>query len=77
MTGEGIERGILSVIMTILVGGDATMPTLLGLSEMKSNKPFAPLALLGYCLQQRDVFASLREQVQLEQKCIVYTPYDK
>jgi hypothetical protein len=63
--------------MTILVGGYATMPTLLGLSDMNSNTQFAPLALLGYCLQQRDFFAPLREQVQLEQKSIFYTPYDK
>ena len=53
------------------------MTTLLGLSEMKSNTQFAPLGLLGYHLQQQDFFAPLREQVQLEQKHLVYMPYDK
>jgi hypothetical protein len=43
--------------MTILVGGYATMTTLLGLSDMKSNTQFAPLGLLGYHLQQRHFFA--------------------
>lgn len=63
--------------MNILVGGYATMTTLLGLSEMKSNTQFAPLGLLGDHLQQHDFFAPLREQIQLEQKCIIYSPYDK
>lgn len=53
------------------------MTTLFGLSDMKSNTQFAPLGLLGYRLQQRDFFAPLREELQLEQKSIVYTPYDK
>lgn len=53
------------------------MTTLLGLSDMKSNTQFAPLGLLGYHLQQRDFFAPLREQIQLEQKHVFYTPYDK
>lgn len=53
------------------------MTTLLGLSDMKSNTQFAPLGLLGYHLQQHDFFAPLREQIQLEQKCLLYTPDDK
>jgi len=53
------------------------MTTLLGLSEMKSNTQFAPLGLLGHHLQQHDFFAPLREQIQLEQKCLLYTPDDK
>src|SRR5215510_3806362 len=55
----------------------ATMTNLFGLSEMNSNTQFAPLALLGYCLQQRDFFAPLREQLHLQQKSVFYTPYDK
>lgn len=53
------------------------MTNRLGLSDMKSNTQFAPLALLGYHLQQRDFFAPLREQIQLPQKHLSYTPYDK
>lgn len=53
------------------------MTTLLGLSDMKSNTQFAPLGLLGYHLQQHDFFAPLREQIQLEQKCLLYTADDK
>jgi hypothetical protein len=53
------------------------MTNRLGLSDMKSNTQFAPLALLGYRLQQRDFFAPLREQIQLPQKHLSYTPYDK
>jgi hypothetical protein len=53
------------------------MMNLFGLSEMTSNTQFAPLALLGYRLQQRDFFAPLREQLQLPQKSVFYTPDDK
>jgi|SRR5215510_10202271 len=53
------------------------MTNLFGLSEMTSNTQFAPLALLGYCLHQRDFFAPLRTQIQLPQKSVFYTPYDK
>jgi len=53
------------------------MTNRLGLSDMKSNTQFAPLALLGYRLQQRDFFAPLREQIQIPQKHLSYTPYDK
>jgi hypothetical protein len=53
------------------------MTDLFGLSDMRSNTQFAPLALLGYRLHQRDFFAPLREQVQLRQKRVFYTPYDK
>ena len=52
------------------------MTKLLGVSDMKSNTHFAPLGLLGYRLQQREFFAPLREQIQLRQKHISYTPYD-
>lgn len=53
------------------------MTDLFGLSDMTSNTQFAPLALLGYRLHQRDFFAPLREQLQLQQKMVFYTPYDK
>lgn len=53
------------------------MGELLGLSEMKNNTQFAPLAVLGYRLRERDFLAPLREQVQLPQKTVFYTPYDK
>lgn len=53
------------------------MTHLFGLSAMNSNTQFAPLALLGYRLQQRDFLAPLREQLHLQQKSVVYTPYDK
>ena len=53
------------------------MTQLFGLSDMKSNTQFAPLGLLGYRLQQRDFFAPVREQLQLQQKRILYSPYDK
>lgn len=53
------------------------MTTLLGLSDMKSNTQFAPLALLGNHLQQHHFFAPVQEQMQLEQKRIYYSPYDK
>ena len=53
------------------------MTNRLGLSDMKSHTQFAPVALLGYRLQQRDFFAPLREQMQLPQKHLSYTPYAK
>jgi hypothetical protein len=53
------------------------MTDLFGISTMASNTQFAPLALLGYRLHQRDFFGPLREQVQLPQKSVLYTPYDK
>jgi hypothetical protein len=49
----------------------------LGLSAMKSNTPYAPLAALGSFLQQQDFFAPLREQVQLDCKTVVHTPHEK
>jgi hypothetical protein len=52
------------------------MTNRLGLSDMKSHTQCAPLALLGYRLPQRDVFARLREQIQLPQKHLSSTPYD-
>ena len=53
------------------------MSQLLGLSEMKSNTQWAPLALLGYRLQQREFFAPLYEQLHLSQKTVRYAPQDK
>src|SRR2546428_2268700 len=53
------------------------MSKLLGLSAMQSNTHYAPLALLGYRLQQRDFFAPLRDQVHLKQKSVFYTPQEK
>ena len=53
------------------------MTKLFGLSDMKSNTQFAPLALLGYRLQQRDFFAPLHQQVRLQQKSVDYTPQEK
>lgn len=53
------------------------MTKLFGLSDMKSHTQFAPLALLGYRLQQRDFFAPLHQQVQLPQKSVDYTPQEK
>lgn len=53
------------------------MSQLLGLSKMKSNTQWVPLALLGYRLQQRDFFAPLFQQLDLTQKKILYTPQDK
>ena len=53
------------------------MSRLLDLSEMKSNTQWAPLALLGYRLQQRDFFAPLYEQLHLSQKKVLYAPQDK
>ena len=53
------------------------MSQLLGLSKMKSNTQWVPLALLGYRLQQRDFFAPLSQQLELTQKKVLYTPQDK
>ena len=53
------------------------MSQLLGLSAMKSNTQWVPLALLGYRLQQRDVLAPFYHQRDLRQKKVLYTPQDK
>jgi hypothetical protein len=53
------------------------MRRLFGLSDMKSNTQWAPLALLGYRLQQRDFFAPFYQQLDLTQKKVFYTPQDK
>lgn len=53
------------------------MSQLLGLSDMQSNTQWAPLALLGYHLQQRDFFAPFEQQLDLMQKKVLYTPQDK
>ena len=53
------------------------MPRLLGLSEMKTNTQWAPLALLGYRLQQREFFDPLYQHLDLNQKQLRYTPQDK
>jgi len=47
------------------------MSQLLGLSAMKSNTQWVPLALLGYRLQQRDFFAPLYQQLDLTQKKVL------
>ena len=48
----------------------------LGLSAMKRTTQYAPLAALGYLLQQRDFFAPLREHVQLDCKTVRHQPYE-
>ncbi len=53
------------------------MSKLLGLSEMKSNTQFAPLAALGYYLQKQDFFAPIRDEVQLGIKTVRHEPYQK
>jgi hypothetical protein len=53
------------------------MHRLLGLSDMKANTQWAPLALLGYRLQQRKFFEPLYQNLDLYQKQIRYTSQDK
>jgi len=53
------------------------MHRLLGLSDMKANTQWAPLALLGYHLQQRQFFAPLYQHLDLNQKQLRYTSQDK
>ena len=53
------------------------MHRLLGLSDMKANTQWAPLALLGYRLQQRKFFEPLYPNLDLHQKQIRYTSQDK
>jgi hypothetical protein len=53
------------------------MCRLLGLSGMKANTQWAPLALLGYRLQQRHFFDPLYQQLDLHQKQMRYTSQDK
>ena len=53
------------------------MHRLLGLSDMKANTQWAPLAVLGYRLQQRKFFEPLYQQLDLHQKHIRYTSQDK
>ena len=53
------------------------MRRLLGLSDMKANTQWAPLALLGYRLQQRNFFDPLYQHLDLHQKRIRYTSQDK
>jgi hypothetical protein len=53
------------------------MGQLLGLSAMKSNTQWAPLAVLGYRLQQRKFFEPLYQQLDLKQKQVFYTSQDK
>ena len=53
------------------------MHRLLGFSDMKANTQWAPLALLGYRLQQRKFFDPLYQQMDLNQKQIRYTSQDK
>jgi hypothetical protein len=53
------------------------MHQLLGLSDMKANTQWAPLAVLGYRLQQRKFFEPLYQQLDLHQKHLRYTSQDK
>jgi hypothetical protein len=53
------------------------MHQLLGLADMKANTQWAPLALLGYRLQQRKFFEPLYQQLDLQQKRLRYTSQDK
>ena len=53
------------------------MHRLLGLSDMETNTQWAPLALLGYRLQQRKFFEPLYQQLDLHQKQLRYTSQDK
>jgi hypothetical protein len=53
------------------------MHRLLGLSDMKANTQWAPLAVLGYRLQQRKFFEPLYQQLDLPQKHLRYTSQDK
>ena len=53
------------------------MHRLLGLSDMKANTQWAPLALLGYHLQQRQFFDPLYQHLDLNQKQLRYTSQDK
>ena len=53
------------------------MHRLLGFSDMKANTQWAPLALLGYRLQQRKFFDPLYQQLDLHQKQVRYTSQDK
>jgi len=53
------------------------MVKLLGLSEMRNNTQFTPLAALGYYLQEQDFFAPLRDEVQLGIKTVRHEPYQK
>lgn len=52
------------------------MSKLLGLSQMKSNTQFAPLAALGYYFQKQDYFSPLRG-VDLKIKTVYHKPYEK
>lgn len=53
------------------------MHQLLGLSDMKANTQWAPLALLGYRLQQRKFFDPLYQCLNLHQKQLRYTSQEK
>jgi hypothetical protein len=53
------------------------MHQLLGLSDMKANTQWAPLAVLGYRLQQRKFFEPLYQHLDLHQKQLRYTSQDK
>ena len=48
-----------------------------GLSAMNRHTPYAPLAAPGSLLQQQDVFAPLREPVQLDGKTVLHAPPEK
>src|ERR1044071_6751438 len=38
---------------------------------------YAPLAAIGNCVRQLDLLAPIKEKVQIQQKTIKYSPYDK
>ena len=53
------------------------MHRLPGLSDMKANTQWTPLALLGYRLQQQKFFEPLYQHLDLHQKQLRYTSQDK
>src|SRR5215203_4757223 len=44
---------------------------------VRRSSPHAALAALGLKLQQLDLFAPIRQQVQIAQKTVQYSPQDK
>jgi len=49
----------------------------MGLSALKRHTPYAPFAAWGHVLHHADVFAPLREHVQLGGKTILHEPHQK
>jgi hypothetical protein len=50
---------------------------LVGLCRMQGHTSFAPLATLGYDLQQQDFFAPIRQEVKLKMKTVEHEPHEK